>query len=100
MTHDTSVTNGQTYTVCYDAWAGSSRTIGVNVDDAGTPSYAGLMNIAITDTLNSSWQSFSHTFTATGSDTSARLVFNLGQSNVNMSLDNVGLYEGSTCGTP
>ena len=50
--------------------------------------------------LNRDYHHFRHRFVAPRTDASARLVFNLAQSAVDVQIDDVGLYEGRGCGVP
>lgn len=97
LTHPLSVTAGEQYTVCYDAKAQSNRTITVEVDN-GPSEYASLSGGVVTASLTSAYQSFDHTFFADASDTTARLVINMGLDDANVQLDNIAVYQGDSCG--
>ncbi len=50
--------------------------------------------------MTAQFQTFIHTFTIVDTDTSGRIAFDMAQSDINVQFDNVGLYEGSVCGSP
>jgi hypothetical protein len=50
--------------------------------------------------LSTTFRNFEHTFTIEDTDTSARIAFDLAQATNSVQIDNVGLYEGSSCGSP
>ncbi len=50
--------------------------------------------------MTAQFQTFKHTFTIADTDTSGRIAFDMAQSDINVQFDNVGLYEGSVCGSP
>ena len=68
--------------------------------DTGANQFEAVQGSTLTVNLNTGWRNFSTTFTADVTDVSARVVFFLAQSSVDMEIDNVGLYEGSSCGEP
>lgn len=98
LLHDVSLTQGTQYTLCYSAKAEGARTINVNID-SGAPDYASLMGFGENINLTTSYQAFTHTFSASASDTTARVTFNMGLNELNVQMDNIGLYQGSSCGT-
>lgn len=101
LIHNVSVTQSQQYTICFRAKAEASRTIGVNIDQGGTPGYDSVITEgAYNPPLSTSYQNFKYTFTANTTDTSSRLTFNLGLSDVDVQLDDIGVYPGSQCGDP
>ncbi len=99
MTHGVAVTSGAQYTVCIDAKASAVRSIDVMIDE-GAPTYTSLNGSSATFYLNQNYAVYSHTFTALSADNDARLVVNMGQSANNVTIDNVGVYKGDSCGTP
>jgi len=99
LVHDLSLTQGTQYTFCYHAKAAGARSINVNID-SGAPDYSSLMGYGRNVALTTAWQSFSHTFTASATDTTARITFNMGQSDLDVQLDNIGVYPGASCGSP
>ena len=94
-----SLTGGQAYTLCFDIKTDeSARTINVNINDAGTPSWARLGLDASVD-VTTAWTTKSYQFTASGSDASAQLEFNLGLDTKDVQIDNVKLWTGNVdCG--
>jgi hypothetical protein len=101
LIHSISVAQGQQYTICFSAKAESGRNIAVNIDQGGTPGYDSVITEgAYNPTLSTSYQDFKYTFTASVTDTSSRLTFNLGLSDVDVFLDNIGVYPGAQCGNP
>lgn len=107
MTHPASITEGVEYTLCYDAKAAAVRTIGVGIDaDAdGVPSMADSAYSNHTTmpedliNLTTEYVTYDVTFVGTVTDPSSRVVFSLGIDDADVSLDNIGLFEGNTCGT-
>ncbi|MCR6653327.1 MAG: glycoside hydrolase family 5 protein [Cellvibrionaceae bacterium] len=101
LIHAISVTQGQQYSICFSAKGEASRTIGVNIDQGGTPGYDSVITEgAYNPVLSTTYQAHKHTFTASVTDTSARLTFNLGLSDVDVFLDDIGVYPGAQCGNP
>ena len=97
MTHPISVTAGEQYTICLDAKAASNRTIEVEVDN-GPSDYAGISGGPVQFSLTTSYQSFESTFFADATDTTARLVINMGLDDADVQLDNIAVYAGDSCG--
>ena len=101
LIHALSVASGQQYTMCFRAKAEAGRSIAVNVDQAGTPGYDSLITEgAYNPLITTQYQDYKYTFTANADDTSARITFNLGIDDVDVQLDNIGVYPGSVCGDP
>ena len=113
LVHAVSVRAGIEYSICYAAKAADYRYIEVNVDSGpgGDRPYRSLMGTAFTPEvgaaergtgagLNRQYHRFRHRFVAPRTDVSARLTFNLAQSDVDVQIDDVGLYEGRGCGVP
>lgn len=97
LLHPVSVSPGQ-YTICFDAKSDEgSRTILVGIDE-GPTAYGSLVGGDQLVSIGSSFQSFNYTWTINTTDTTARVQFKLGQSDVDVQLDNIGLYEGTECG--
>lgn len=99
LLHDVSVVANQQYTVCFEAWTDEgSRSIGVLLDE-GPSNYGNITNEGtLSENISGTRQSYSMTFTVNQTDTTARLQFRLGQSDIDVTLDNVGMYEGTSCG--
>lgn len=99
ISHAVMVVGGQEYTLCYRARAGGSRIMTAYLDsnmDAYTNISEGQHQVSLT----ASYQSFSHTFTVAETDLRARVSFDFAQSALNVDIDSIGLYEGSSCGSP
>ncbi|HMW71048.1 MAG TPA: cytochrome c, partial [Cellvibrionaceae bacterium] len=64
----------------------------------GTPGYDSLIG-SQTAALTSDYQTIKYTFAATSTDDTARLAFNMGKSDVDVYLDNIGVFEGNNCGS-
>ena len=90
--------------------AEGSRYLEVNVDTAASE-YRGLMGTGFTPEvgaatrgtgtiLTADYHQFRHRFVSPESDSTARLVFDLAQSDVDLQIDDVGLYRGRGCGDP
>lgn len=100
LVHAISVTAAQQYTICFRAKAEAARSIGVNIDQ-DAPTYASAITEgAYNPVLSTSYQDYKYTFTSNVTDTSSRLTVNLGLSDVDVQLDNIGVYPGSQCGDP
>ena len=99
LSHSVLVTEGQEYTLCYDARATGNRFmtayLDTNLDD-----YQNLSGGQFRSDLTTTSQRFAHTFTASQTDLRARVAFDFAQSTNNVQIDNIGLYEGSACGQP
>ena len=90
----------QEYTFCYSArTTGGSRMMTAYLD-AGADGYANISNGQREVTIDASFKQFSHTVTIGGTDTSARIAFDMAQSTRSVQLDNIGIYEGNSCGSP
>lgn len=102
--HEVKLTGGLTYTVCFKAKGSAERDITVNIDTGGDGAvtlgaYASNIGGEMVIGLTTTYQSFVKTVVAEETDASARLAFNMGQSNVGVSLDDVGVFEGTECGS-
>lgn len=101
LQHAVSVVMGEQYTVCFSAKAEATRTIVVNIDQGGSPGYDSVMaEGAYEPLLSTSYQDYSYSFTSSVDDTTSRLTLNLGLEDVDVQLDNIGVYVGSECGDP
>ena len=87
---------GSQYTICYRAKADEARTIEAHVD-SGPEDYRSIMGAAATAMCVVITRP-SATFTAQQDDATARLTFNLGASDIDVQLDDIGLYPGAHCG--
>ena len=99
LSHRVWLVGGQQYTFCYDAKANAPRIITAYLD-SGASQYANIIGGQRQSSLNNQFQTFRHTFIIADTDTSARIAFDMAQSDINVQFDNVGLYEGGTCGSP
>ncbi|MCY3883751.1 MAG: hypothetical protein OXG24_02425 [Gammaproteobacteria bacterium] len=115
LTHTVSVDKNKDYSLCYKAKSEASRYVTVNVDTGpeteDLPGYMSLMGTAFVPEVggaargsgastNEQYREFHHRFVPTQTDTTARIAFNLAQSELDVQIDDVGLYEGKGCGTP
>jgi len=99
ISHAVRVIGNQQYTLCYRAKADTPRRIAAYVD-SNLDEYRDLAGGRFTANLNTGYQSFSHTFTATETDLRGRVAFDFAETSQNVQIDNIGLYEGSGCGSP
>jgi len=97
LTHAVALTEGVEYSVCYDAKAAANRDINVNVDLGRAPWSSLIEGDGVNQSITTQYQSFKQTFTATGTESAARAIFNLGQSEIDVQLDNISVVAGSTC---
>lgn len=115
LSHYVSIVQGQEYSLCYSAKSEESRYFTVGVDSGppteGQRGYQQLMGTGFVAevgssaqrtgaSLDGSYRQFHHRFVALESDTTARISFDLAQSDLDVHIDNVGLYEGKGCGNP
>ena len=113
LEHDVTVLEGRPYSICYTAKSDEYRYIEVNVDTGpgGEQPYRGLVSTGIDPevgggvrnigvSLNTEYRQFHHRFIANETDYSARLTFNLAQSENDVWIDNVGVFYGKECGQP
>ena len=100
LSHAVMVVAGQEYTLCYRArsW-GAGRFITAYVD-THLDDWRNLSGGQHRAYLSHYWRSFSHTFTINETDLKARVAFDFAQSAIDVWIDDIGLYEGSSCGTP
>ena len=96
ISHHVSVVEGQEYSVCFRARASSDRSVAVYVDQS-MHQWQQLTREEVD--LTNYWQNFTHTFTADRTDITARVAFDFAGAAPSVQIDNVGLYEGDTCGT-
>ena len=100
LSHAVLVVAGQEYTLCYRARSrGAGRFITAYVD-TNLDTWRNLSGGQHRANLSLSWKSFSHTFTIHETDLKARVAFDFAQSALDVWIDDIGLYEGSSCGTP
>lgn len=97
ISHHVSVVEGQEYSICFRGKANANRSIGVYLDQ----SMHQWQQISRDDVdLQTTWQSFKHTFTSDRTDITARVAFDLAGERPAVQLDDVGFYEGTECGNP
>ena len=100
ISHAVMVVSGQEYTLCYRARSqGAGRFITAYVD-TNLDDWRNLSGGQHRADLSLSWRSFSHTFTIGETDLKARVAFDFAQSALDVWIDDIGLYEGRSCGTP
>lgn len=111
MIHGIKLEANQQYILCYDAKADApNRSIVVQLDanmDGSDNDSTAWRTLSQPDgkppapiSLSTTFEAYEYPFTAIDSDSTARVNFSLGASNVNVQVDNVGLYEGGQCGDP
>jgi|GEM_PF-2848343 len=98
LTHGLEIKPSTTYTICFDAKADAARSITFDIDAAGSPGYDSLIG-SQTAALTTEYQTIKHTFSTVSGDDTARLAFNMGKSDVDVYLDNIGVFEGNNCGS-
>lgn len=99
LNHSAMVLEGRTYSICFDARAAGEREI-ITYVDTDKFSFTNISEGVFVSQLTEEYQSFHYVFTAEATDPRARLSFDMAQSALNVTLDNIGLYEGSECGVP
>ena len=99
ISHSIMVLGGQEYTICYRARADGNRII-TAYTDSNLDSYINTSGEQFEVNLTTSFQNFQHTFTVAETDLRGRIAFDLAQSNHNVHFDHIGIFEGSSCGTP
>lgn len=99
LNHLVRLVEDQAYTLCYQARADAPRTMTAYLD-TGADQYSSLSGGQTTVNLTTSYQQFSHTWTVASTDLTSRIAFDLAQSLSKVYLDDIGLYEGSSCGSP
>ena len=113
LEHAVGVSKGTRYSICYTAKADDYRYIEVNVDTgpggerqyrtlvgSGAVPEVGAAARSVGASLDGEYRQFHHRFVAQETDSTARLTFNLAQSDVDVRIDDVGLYYGKNCGNP
>ena len=95
LIHDTDIRSGLMYTLCYDAVADVERDIEVDIDTPST--YTSVVGGAIDVTIGTDFQRYTHTFTGAQTASDARVLFNLGIEDGDVTFDNIGLYHGTQC---
>ena len=100
LVHPVSVQTNANYTLCFDAKTdGNARDILFHIDGGEDSNWA-IISGANSElrALSGSWNSYQQTMMVSSDDATARVQFLLGTSNVNVQLDNIGLYLGTECG--
>ncbi len=88
------LSSGATYTFAFDAKASSNRDSQIKIERDGTP-WEDFSDIGSGQSLTTSMQRFSYTFTMSESVSNARLVMNIGNNNADVTIDNIWLVEDS-----
>lgn len=100
LVHPVSVQTNTNYTLCFDGKAAASRDIRFHIDGGEDSNWAIISGGASElRSLSTSWTTYKQTMMVSSNDTTARVQFLLGTSDVNVQLDNIGLYEGTECGS-
>ena len=98
LSHPVRLVAGQVYTLCYRARADKQRSITAYLD-AGANQYQNLSGGQSIADLTTTFKSFSQTWTVPTSDVSARVAFDFAQSSEKVYIDDIGLFEGTDCGS-
>ena len=93
------VVGGQEYTLCYSAKAEGRRSMAAYLD-SNMDGYRNISGGQFQARLSTSYRHSIHTFTVAATDLRARVAFDFAQDSQNVQIDNIGLYEGSSCGNP
>ncbi len=99
ISHSVMVIGGQEYTLCYRARSTGERTMTAYTDSNRT-NWRNTSGGQFSVDLTSSFQSFQHTFTIAETDLYGRVAFDFAQSSRDVYIDDIGLYEGDSCGNP
>ena len=99
ISHSVMVIGGQEYTLCYRARSTGERTMTAYTDSNRT-NWRNTSGGQFSVDLTSSFQNFQHTFTIAETDLYGRVAFDFAQSSRDVYIDNIGLYEGDSCGNP
>lgn len=91
--------SGTTYTFAFDARAQTSRSAEIKVERSVSP-WEDFSQIGGGQSLSTQMQRFVYTFTMPTTLSNARIVMNIGNSNSNLTVDNIWLVQGSVdpCG--
>lgn len=89
-----SLQSGKTYTFAFDAKAAANRNAEIKVERNVSP-WEDFSQTGSGQALTTSMQRFVYTFTMPTSLTTARMVLNIGNSNSDVTIDNVWLVEGN-----
>lgn len=97
MSQKVAITEGETYTLSFDAWSGTSRSIIAGIGLSGDPWSSTVETVNITTTKTT----YTLTLTATGFGASnARVIFDLGAAAGSVNIDNVSLFSGAETASP
>ena len=99
ISHSVMVVGDQEYTLCYRARAAGSRVM-TAYTDTNMDSWSNTSGGQFEVNLTSSYQNFDHTFTIAETDLHGRVAFDFAQSHLDVYIDDIGLYEGDSCGSP
>lgn len=99
LIHPVAVQTNTNYTLCFDAKAAGTRDIRFHIDGGEDSNWAIISGGASElRSLNTAWANYKQTMMVSSNDSTARVQFLLGTSDVNVQIDNIGLYEGTECG--
>ena len=99
ISHAVMVIGGQQYSLCYRARASSNRHMTAYMD-SNLDSWRNISGGQFRAELTTSFQRFHHRFTVEETDITARVAFDFAQSSSDVTIDDVGVYEGASCGSP
>ena len=98
ISHSVMVIGGQEYTLCYRARAQGERIM-TAYTDANMDTWVNTSGGQFEVDLTRSFADFQHTFTIAETDLHGRVAFDFAQSAIDVDIDDIGLYEGDSCGT-
>ena len=99
ISHAVMVAGGQEYALCYKAKAQGPRFMTAYMD-SNLDNWSNISGGQHRAFVTTAYRKFSHTFTVVATDLFARVAFDFAQSAVDVQIDDIGVYEGSECGTP
>ena len=99
ISHAVMIIGGQQYSLCYRARASSDRHITAYMD-TGLDSWTNISGGQFRAELTTAYQRFHHRFTVEETDITGRVAFDFAQSANDVTIDDVRVYEGASCGRP
>ena len=99
ISHAVTVIGGREYTPCYRAKAAGERFITAYMD-TNMFTWANVSGGQFRADLTRSYQDFKHTFTVSETDLMSRVAFDFAQSDIDVQIDDIGVYEARSAGHP
>ena len=99
LSHAVMLVGGQQYTLCYRARAQAARFITAYID-TNMYNWRNVSGGQFRADLTRLYRRFEHTFTIAETDLMGRVAFDFAQSDIDVFVDDIGVYEGSQCGQP